>query len=101
MVILSWTVDALEEIVTTLGATYWKFNSDSCQIEVVGVTPEPPKGSESSIGCECQGNNSTDCHVVRMYNSLIFFTEKYYIDYLCIFLCIWIMEAFMDNDNNI
>ncbi|XP_015875666.3 probable LRR receptor-like serine/threonine-protein kinase RFK1 isoform X2 [Ziziphus jujuba] len=59
-------VDALEEIVTTLGATYWKFNSDSCQIEVVGVTPEPPKGSESSIGCECQGNNSTDCHVVRI-----------------------------------
>lgn len=71
MVILLFIVDALEEIITTLGSKYWKFNSDSCRIEMVGVTPEPPKGSESSIGCDCQGNNNTDCHVVKMYNSLI------------------------------
>ncbi|RVW24982.1 hypothetical protein CK203_110154 [Vitis vinifera] len=35
-----------------MGATYWKFNGDSCQIEMVGLTPQPPRGSEQSIVCE-------------------------------------------------
>ncbi|KAA8515039.1 hypothetical protein F0562_018173 [Nyssa sinensis] len=59
-------VDALQQITTTLGATYWKFNSDSCQVEMVGVTPQAPRRSESSVSCECNSENSTICHVVSI-----------------------------------
>lgn len=65
------TVDALQEIASTMGATYWKFNGDLCQIEIVGTTPTKPEGSESSVDCECDFDNSTTCHVVRMYSVLI------------------------------
>ncbi|CAL5345217.1 unnamed protein product [Camellia sinensis] len=30
-------VDALQQIAITMGAKYWKFNGDSCQVEQVGV----------------------------------------------------------------
>lgn len=42
-------VDALQQISSTMGATYWKFDGDSCQIEMVGITPEGPVGSERSV----------------------------------------------------
>ncbi|XP_061364894.1 probable LRR receptor-like serine/threonine-protein kinase RFK1 [Gastrolobium bilobum] len=59
-------VTALEEITSTMGATYWKFDSDSCQIKMVGLTPEPPLGfTECSIGCDCSSDKNT-CHVVRI-----------------------------------
>lgn len=69
--IICCTVDALQEITSTMGATYWKFNDDLCQIEVVGTTPTKPEGSESSVDCECNFDNSTTCRVVRMYSILI------------------------------
>ncbi|XP_009352708.2 probable LRR receptor-like serine/threonine-protein kinase RFK1 isoform X2 [Pyrus x bretschneideri] len=56
-------VDALQEITETMGANYWKFNGDSCEIDSVGVTEETPKGAESSIRCDC--NNSV-CHVAEI-----------------------------------
>ncbi|GLT52814.1 hypothetical protein SLA2020_261320 [Shorea laevis] len=56
-------VDALQQIATTMGSKYWKFNGTFCQIEMVGMTPEPPRNSERSIGCDC---NNTVCHVVRI-----------------------------------
>ncbi|KAJ7947200.1 putative Kinase [Quillaja saponaria] len=58
--------DALQEISSTMGTTYWKFNADSCQVEMVGLTPKPPNGSESSIDCDCHFENNTVCHVVRI-----------------------------------
>jgi hypothetical protein len=57
-------VDALQQIASTMGSTYWKFNG-----KMVGMTPEPPRNYESSIGCDC--NNTVVCHVVKMYSSLI------------------------------
>ncbi|KAF3450424.1 hypothetical protein FNV43_RR06505 [Rhamnella rubrinervis] len=59
-------VDALEQITRTMGTKHWKFNGDSCQIEMVGLTPEPSKGANSSIDCECEVNNSSACHVVKI-----------------------------------
>ncbi|KAL4627264.1 hypothetical protein ACB092_05G155900 [Castanea dentata] len=60
-------VDALKEITSTMGVKYWRFNANSCQIEMVGVTPEPPGNAESSINCTCHSeNNSTVCHVVKI-----------------------------------
>lgn len=61
-------VDALKEIVSTMGATYWKFDADSCNIEMVGVTLEPPDESERRIGCDCSFEDGTVCHVVNMYD---------------------------------
>ncbi|KAL2343249.1 hypothetical protein Fmac_004534 [Flemingia macrophylla] len=58
-------VDALQEITSTMGATYWKFDSDSCPIKMLGLTPEPPKGYSSRIGCDCNIENNT-CHVVKI-----------------------------------
>uniref|UniRef100_A0A2N9I9A7 non-specific serine/threonine protein kinase n=1 Tax=Fagus sylvatica TaxID=28930 RepID=A0A2N9I9A7_FAGSY len=50
-----------------MGATYWRFNGDSCQIEMVGVTPAPPRNANSSISCDCNfENNNTVCHVTRI-----------------------------------
>ncbi|XP_022927452.1 probable LRR receptor-like serine/threonine-protein kinase RFK1 isoform X1 [Cucurbita moschata] len=59
-------VDALQQITRTLGAVYWKFNSDSCVVEMFGITEKPPRGSEGKIGCDCNVENSTICHVVRI-----------------------------------
>lgn len=66
-----YIVDALQEITSTMGATYWKFNADSCEIEMVGITPQAPAGSDSSVDCECNFENSTVCHVVRMYSIFV------------------------------
>ncbi|CAK9327537.1 unnamed protein product [Citrullus colocynthis] len=59
-------VDVLQQITRTLGAVYWKFNSDSCAVEMFGVTEKSPRGSETIIGCDCNIENSTLCHVVRI-----------------------------------
>ncbi|KAG5041027.1 hypothetical protein JHK85_013503 [Glycine max] len=46
-----------------MGATYWEFDSDSCHSKMLRLTPEPPKGSQSSIDCDCTSEINT-CHVV-------------------------------------
>ncbi|KAI8567407.1 hypothetical protein RHMOL_Rhmol02G0119700 [Rhododendron molle] len=60
------SVDALQQIATSMGAIYWEFNSDSCQVEVVGLTAQAPKGSESSVECQCDLVNDTYCHVDKI-----------------------------------
>uniref|UniRef100_F6HMD0 non-specific serine/threonine protein kinase n=1 Tax=Vitis vinifera TaxID=29760 RepID=F6HMD0_VITVI len=50
-----------------MGATYWKFDGDSCQIETVGLTPQPPRGSEQNIICNnFLEKNNTALHVVSI-----------------------------------
>ncbi|XP_038894458.1 probable LRR receptor-like serine/threonine-protein kinase RFK1 isoform X2 [Benincasa hispida] len=61
-----FVLDVLQQITRTLGAVYWKFNSDSCAVEMFGVTEKPPRGSETIIGCDCNPENGTLCHVVRI-----------------------------------
>ncbi|XP_010540544.1 PREDICTED: probable LRR receptor-like serine/threonine-protein kinase RFK1 [Tarenaya hassleriana] len=58
--------DALQQIVTTLGSKYWKFDADDCTIEMVGLTQVPPQEAEHEIICECSPTNGTDCHVVKI-----------------------------------
>lgn len=60
-------VDVLQKLTSTMGATYWKFNADSCQVDLVGINPQAPPGSESKVDCECNSENNTICHVVTMY----------------------------------
>ncbi|KAK4787702.1 hypothetical protein SAY86_011535 [Trapa natans] len=59
-------VDALREITSAMGANYWDFDGDSCQIRQIGVTQDPPKGAVSSINCSCAVGNDNFCHVVRI-----------------------------------
>ncbi|KAJ7968790.1 putative Kinase [Quillaja saponaria] len=59
-------VDALQQITSTMGATYWKFDADSCQVESVGLMPTPPNGAERSIDCDCNLENNSVCHVVKI-----------------------------------
>jgi len=61
-------VDALREITSAMGSAYWKFDADSCSIEMVGLTQEPPAEAERSIGCNCSFEDNTVCHVVTMYD---------------------------------
>ncbi|KAK8472565.1 hypothetical protein PHAVU_002G242600 [Phaseolus vulgaris] len=56
-------VDALKEIISTLGGTSWEFDSDYCPIKILRSTPVPPKESERRIECDYCAENNT-CHVV-------------------------------------
>ncbi|KAL3739799.1 hypothetical protein ACJRO7_021118 [Eucalyptus globulus] len=59
-------VDALHEITSAMGSTYWDFDGDNCEIRTVGLALQPPAEAESSIGCDCNIGNDTFCHVVRI-----------------------------------
>ncbi|CAN6817050.1 unnamed protein product [Brassica oleracea] len=59
-------VDTLQQIATTLGSKYWKFDAESCTVEKVGLTETPPPSAEQVIECECSPTNETDCHVVKI-----------------------------------
>ncbi|CAK9148059.1 unnamed protein product [Ilex paraguariensis] len=58
-------VDALQQIITTMGATYWRFNAESCKVEMVGMTPQAPTGSESDVVCDRNLNNTVG-HVIKI-----------------------------------
>lgn len=60
-------VDALKQITSTMGAKYWEFDPDTCQVLSVGLSPQPLDGAESSVECRCNFPNDTLCHVVKMY----------------------------------
>ncbi|KAI3456101.1 hypothetical protein Pfo_012764 [Paulownia fortunei] len=59
-------VDALQQIAAEMGATFWRFNADFCEVEMVGVSPTPPSGSEGYVECNCNYNNNTVCHVTKI-----------------------------------
>ncbi|GFP96954.1 probable LRR receptor-like serine/threonine-protein kinase rfk1 [Phtheirospermum japonicum] len=59
-------VQALEEIASEMGATYWRFNGDICELDTVGISPTPPSGSEGYVECNCNYNNNTVCHVTKI-----------------------------------
>jgi hypothetical protein len=59
-------VDALQQIATTLGSKFWKFDAENCKIEMVGLTETPPPTAKQEIECECSPTNDTDCHVVKL-----------------------------------
>ncbi|KAL2494654.1 putative LRR receptor-like serine/threonine-protein kinase RFK1 [Forsythia ovata] len=57
-------VNALRQIVTTMGATNWSFNADTCEVQT--VTPSPPSASEGYVECNCNYRNNTVCHVTKI-----------------------------------
>ncbi|XP_042060217.1 probable LRR receptor-like serine/threonine-protein kinase RFK1 [Salvia splendens] len=59
-------VVALQQIVTEMGARYWKFNGDQCEIEMIGMSPTPPTDSEGYVDCNCNFKNNTVCHITNI-----------------------------------
>ncbi|PIN06696.1 Serine/threonine protein kinase [Handroanthus impetiginosus] len=49
-----------------MGARYWRFNGDLCEVEMVGVSPTPPSNSEGYVECNCNFENNTICHVTKI-----------------------------------
>ncbi|KAL9669018.1 hypothetical protein QQ045_006559 [Rhodiola kirilowii] len=58
-------VNALAQVVKTMGNVYWRFNSGSCKVEQFGVTPNPPVDSETNVTCDCNFPGNV-CHVISI-----------------------------------
>ncbi|KAL0407454.1 UNVERIFIED_CONTAM: putative LRR receptor-like serine/threonine-protein kinase RFK1 [Sesamum latifolium] len=59
-------VDALQQIAIEMGATQWRFNGVSCEVEMVGISSTPPNGAEGYVECNCNFNNNSVCHVTKI-----------------------------------
>ncbi|KAG6696175.1 hypothetical protein I3842_09G135200 [Carya illinoinensis] len=59
-------VDALQQIAERMGATDWKFNANTCQVETVMSDP-PPSNSKKNVSCNCQIFENNTCYIERMY----------------------------------
>ncbi|XWS27389.1 hypothetical protein CRYUN_Cryun26dG0111000 [Craigia yunnanensis] len=57
-------VQYLKDIATTLGKRDWNFSVDPCSGEEGWATPNPVKGFENAVTCDC--SFSTVCHVVSI-----------------------------------
>ncbi|KAM0005116.1 putative protein kinase RLK-Pelle-DLSV family [Helianthus debilis subsp. tardiflorus] len=66
-------VEGVEQIMTLMGATNWKFNGNSCQLEMIAQVPKPHPEAEANVKCDvdCNNGNSSECHVVSI-------VHKYY-----------------------
>lgn len=65
-------MNALAQVMTTMGNVYWQFNANTCKIERFGVTKNPPSGSEANVACDCTFSGNV-CHVISMYEMKAFF----------------------------
>ncbi|XWS16849.1 hypothetical protein CRYUN_Cryun33cG0015900 [Craigia yunnanensis] len=59
-------VQYLKDIATTLGKRDWNFSVDPCNGEEGWATPNPVKGFENAVTCNCSFSNATVCHVVSI-----------------------------------
>ncbi|KAJ0502608.1 putative non-specific serine/threonine protein kinase [Helianthus annuus] len=46
-----------------MGATSWRFNGDTCNLDLIAEVPKLTQEANASTGCDC---NNSDCHVVRI-----------------------------------
>lgn len=72
-----YIVEALKEIAKTLGKGDWNFSVEPCSGEYGWVTPNPVKGEENALTCNCSFSNDTSCQVISMYVSLNFTRFSY------------------------
>ncbi|XP_076943672.1 putative LRR receptor-like serine/threonine-protein kinase RFK1 [Bidens hawaiensis] len=66
-------VEGLEQTLTLMGATNWRLNGNSCQLEMIDQVPKPHPEAEAKVQCDidCNNGNSTNCHIINI-------THKYY-----------------------
>ncbi|KAJ6967327.1 leucine-rich repeat receptor-like serine/threonine-protein kinase [Populus alba x Populus x berolinensis] len=59
-------VEALRDMAKTIGKTNWNFSADPCGGLWGWTDPNPVKGSENAVSCDCSFSNGTICHVLAM-----------------------------------
>ncbi|KAK1426484.1 hypothetical protein QVD17_15158 [Tagetes erecta] len=59
-------VVAVNNILTTMGATSWRFNGDTCNLDPIAEVPKLTQEVNATTGCNCNISNNSDCHVVRI-----------------------------------
>ncbi|CAI9292861.1 unnamed protein product [Lactuca saligna] len=59
-------VEAVVSILAAMNATSWRFNGDNCNLDTVSEVPKLSQDANASIGCNCNTENDTDCHVVTI-----------------------------------
>ncbi|KAK9057869.1 hypothetical protein SSX86_022708 [Deinandra increscens subsp. villosa] len=61
-------VEALEQILTLMGASNWRFNGNSCELEEIAQVPKLHPEAEAKVNCDidCNGDNSSNCHVISI-----------------------------------
>ncbi|KAL4563394.1 hypothetical protein LXL04_027435 [Taraxacum kok-saghyz] len=64
-------VETVANILADMNATSWRFNGDTCFLEMISEVPQLSTEANATIGCDCTIGNDTDCHVVRI-------THKWY-----------------------
>ncbi|CAH1448596.1 unnamed protein product [Lactuca virosa] len=64
-------VEAVVSILAAMNATSWRFNGDNCNLDTISEVPKLSQEANASIGCNCNIENDTNCHVVRI-------THKFY-----------------------
>nr|GEU62608.1 probable LRR receptor-like serine/threonine-protein kinase RFK1 isoform X1 [Tanacetum cinerariifolium] len=69
-------VEAMGSILAAMNATSWRFNGDTCILDTVTEVPRLSQEANASVGCDCNIDNDTNCHVIRMYTLLP--TFKFY-----------------------
>ncbi|XP_076916806.1 putative LRR receptor-like serine/threonine-protein kinase RFK1 [Bidens hawaiensis] len=68
-------VEGLEQILALMGATNWRLNANSCQLEMIDQMQKPHPEAEAKVLCDidCNNGNSTNCHIISIvhkYHSL-------------------------------
>ncbi|XVE63320.1 hypothetical protein DITRI_Ditri07aG0010600 [Diplodiscus trichospermus] len=61
-----YEVQYLNDIAKTLGKRDWNFSVDPCSGKEGWTTPNPVKGFENAVTCNCSFSNGTVCHVVSI-----------------------------------
>nr|GEV24323.1 probable LRR receptor-like serine/threonine-protein kinase RFK1 isoform X1 [Tanacetum cinerariifolium] len=65
-------VEAFQQVMKLMGATNWRLNGNSCQLEAISQVSKPHPEADATVRCDIDCNdNSTDCHVVSI-------VHKYY-----------------------
>ncbi|XP_022717350.1 probable leucine-rich repeat receptor-like serine/threonine-protein kinase At3g14840 isoform X2 [Durio zibethinus] len=59
-------VECLKDTAKTLGKKDWNFSVDPCSGEEGWATPNPLKGFENAVTCNCSFSNATVCHVISI-----------------------------------
>ncbi|XP_047955696.1 probable leucine-rich repeat receptor-like serine/threonine-protein kinase At3g14840 [Salvia hispanica] len=59
-------VESLRVIARRLGKGDWNFSVDPCSGLSGWATPNPIKGSENAVTCNCTFDNSTTCHITSI-----------------------------------
>nr|XP_043612266.1 probable LRR receptor-like serine/threonine-protein kinase RFK1 isoform X2 [Erigeron canadensis] len=66
-------VEAVEEILSSMGATNWRFNGEICQLQAITKVQKLNQEALASVQCDdaCNNLNSSNCHVISI-------THKFY-----------------------